>query len=917
VNPPHRSSIHRPKESPALIFNPKRVNAERERLERRREKTEHWGWWGPYVSERQWGTVREDYSPYGTAWDYFPHDHARSRAYRWGEDGIAGVSDKDQLLCFALAMWNGKDPILKERLFGLTNGQGNHGEDVKEYYFYLDNLPSHAYMKMLYRYPLEAYPYDWLVGENARRTKNDPEFELFDTGIFAGNRFFDVFVEYAKAAPEDLSIRVTAVNRAAQTAALHLLPTLWFRNTWSWSQGSDKPALRRDLPAPNLRNDLQLVIAEHQKLGQWNLYVADPACELLFTENETNYQRLYGAPNPVPFVKDGINDYVVHGNRDAVNPQQSGTKAAVRVVRELAPGESFTLGLRLVKGEAASPFSGFDDLFERRRIEADEFYADVLGAVNDDDRRSIARQALAGMLWSKQFYYYVVQEWLDGDPAMPPPPAERKRGRNADWSFFHAEDVLSMPDTWEYPWFAAWDTAFHCVVLAMLDPDYAKKQLTLMTREWYMHPNGQVPAYEWAFGDVNPPLFAWAAMRVYQIEGRRTGRYDKLFLERVFQKLLLTFTWWVNRKDAEGNNIFQGGFLGLDNIGVFDRDMTLPQGINLDQADGTAWMAIFSSNMLAIALELAKDEPAYEDIASKFFAHFLYIAKAMNDVVGDGLWDQADGFYYDALRGNGQSIPMRVRSMVGLIPLVASSVSEGQAADALPDFMKRVHWFVENRPDLVQSIAYMERAGVELRYLLALVDGDKMIQLVRRMLDTNEFLSPYGLRSLSREHLEHPYTLDIEGNHYSIGYEPAESRTGTFGGNSNWRGPIWFPTNFLLIEALQKLHYYYGDDCKMELPSGSGSYATLWEIATNLSERLIAIFTRDASGRRAVFGGNETFQNDPLWRDYVPFYEYFHGDNGAGLGASHQTGWTALVAKLILQTAEYQGKHPFDLRPEG
>ncbi|MBV8284959.1 MAG: glucosidase, partial [Candidatus Eremiobacteraeota bacterium] len=594
------------------------MTAEGRRLEQRRNKTEHWGWWGPYVSERQWGTVREDYSPYGTAWEYFPHDHARSRAYRWGEDGIAGISDKDQLLCFAVGLWNGKDPIVKERLFGLTNSQGNHGEDVKEYYFYLDNLPSHAYMKMLYRYPHDAYPYDWLVAENGRRTKNDPEFELIDTGIFAGNRFFDVFVEYAKASPEDMAIRITAVNRAAQRATLHLLPTVWFRNTWSWRKGSYKPSLRRDVPARAPLDSAAPIVAEHEKLGEWRLFAGDAAAELLFTENETNYERLYGAVNPGPFVKDGINDYVVGGNAGAINPLQTGTKASARVVRELAPGESFVLRLRLLKGDAASPFAGFDELFETRRIEADEYYGDVLGIVEDDDRRSIARTALAGILWSKQFYYYVVQEWLDGDPAMPPPPPERKSGRNADWNFFHAEDVLSMPDNWEYPWFAAWDTAFHCVVLALVDPDFAKKQLMLMTREWYMHPNGQVPAYEWAFGDVNPPLFAWAAMRVYQIEGRRTGTHDTLFLERVFQKLLLTFTWWVNRKDACGNNIFQGGFLGLDNIGVFDRN-AMPQGFSLDQADGTAWMAIFSANMLAIAIELAGTLPAYEDIASKFF----------------------------------------------------------------------------------------------------------------------------------------------------------------------------------------------------------------------------------------------------------------------------------------------------------
>ena len=890
------------------------MNAERERLDKRRDKTEHWSWWGPYVSERQWGTVREDYSPYGTAWEYFPHDHARSRAYRWGEDGIAGISDLHQRLCFALTLWNGKDPILKERLFGLTNGQGNHGEDVKEYYFYLDNVPSHAYMKMLYRYPHEAYPYQWLVEENARRTKNDPEFELIDTGIFNGNRFFDAYVEYAKDSPEDILVRITAINSGDATAMLHLLPTLWFRNTWSWRNGSYKPSLRD--ASPSGVSELRTIGAQHQDLGDFRLYI-DGACDLLFTENETNYQRLYGAQNPAPYVKDGINDYVVAGNTGAINPERTGTKAAAHFVRELKPGETFSIRMRLAKREFSSdPFTGFDDTFEKRRIEADEFYRDVLNAPLDDDQRAVARQAFAGILWSKQFYYYVVQEWLDGDPAMPAPPASRKDGRNADWSFFHAADILSMPDTWEYPWFAAWDMAFHCVVLALVDPDHAKKQLNLLMREWYMHPNGQLPAYEWAFGDVNPPIMAWAAMRVYQIEARRTGREDRLFLERVFQKLLLSFTWWVNRKDAEGNNIFQGGFLGLDNIGVFDRNMTLPAGVTLDQSDGTAWMAIFSANMLQIAIELAMRDAGYEEIASKFFVHFLYIAKAMNQA-DEGLWDETDGFYYDALRRDGKSIRLRVRSLVGLLPLVACAVSEGKILTSLPDLAKRVRWFVQNRPDLVEMLAYMEQAGVGERYLLALVDGDKMLRLLRRMLDPGEFLSPYGIRSLSRVHLEHPYTLDVAGHHFSIDYEPAESRSGTFGGNSNWRGPVWFPPNFLLIEALQKLHYYFGDDFKVEMPAGSGNYATLWEVATDLSERLVRIFTRDASGRRAVFGGNATFQNDPLWRDNIPFYEYFHGDNGAGLGASHQTGWTAVVTKLILQNAEYQGKRPLDTRPQG
>jgi hypothetical protein len=887
------------------------LNAERARLEQRRLKREDWARWGPYLSERQWGTVREDYSPNGTAWDYFPHDHARSRAYRWGEDGIAGISDDRQLLCLAMSCWNGNDPILKERLFGLTNGEGNHGEDVKEYYFYLDNVPSHAYMKMLYRYPQREYPYSWLLEENRRRTKTDPEFELIDTGIFDGDRFFDIVVEYAKAAPYDILVRVCAINQGPEAATLHLLPTLWFRNTWSWKNGSYKPILQSEethLPT------IGVLVADHERIGRYRLYFDRPD-EVLLTENESNYERLFGVANAGPYVKDGIDACVVGGRRDAVNPNATGTKAAAHYAIELQPHETKTIRLRLTnRTDLTEPFYDLDDLMEKRRIEADEFYADVADVPLSDDLRTIQRQAFAGILWNKQFYYYVVQEWLDGDPAMPPPPPQRKFGRNCAWTHLHSADVLSMPDTWEYPWFAQWDLAFHCVVLALLDPDFAKKQMMLLTREWYLHPSGELPAYEWAFGDVNPPLWAWAARRVYQIDAKISGVADALFLERVFQKLLLCFTWWVNRKDALGNNVFQGGFLGLDNIGVIDRDATLPPGVRLDQSDGTSWMGVFSGNMLAIALELARDLPAYEDIASKFFAHFLYIAKAVNEIGGDGLWDDADGFYYDFLHVPGQDpIPMRIHSLVGLIPMIASEVSERDAVVNLPDFMKRVGWFVKHRPDLTELIAYMEHGVVRERYLLALADRDKLVRLLRRMLDESEFLSPFGIRSVSRIHLEHPYVLAVGGIERSIGYEPAESQTGTFGGNSNWRGPIWFPINFLLIEALQKLHYYYGDDFKVEMPSGSGKYLTLWEVADDLSNRLISIFERDPSGRRAVFGGNQTFQNHPLWRDLIPFYEYFHGDNGAGLGASHQTGWTALVGKLILQRGEYAGqqKHPF------
>jgi hypothetical protein len=885
------------------------MNAERERLERRRQKIERWERWGPYVSERQWGTVREDYSPDGTAWDYFPHDHARSRAYRWGEDGIAGICDDHQLLCLAVSCWNGRDPILKERLFGLTNGEGNHGEDVKEYYFYLDNLPSHAYMKMLYRYPQGEFPYARLVAENRRRTRADPEFELIDTGVLDEDRFFDVVVVYAKNDPDDTFARITVTNQGPEPASLQLLPTLWFRNTWSWRRGSYKPSIRREeshIPG------VDLLVARHERLGDLRLYC--DAGETLFTENETNYERLFNAPNQSRYVKDGIHEYVVAGRRDAVNPQRTGTKAAIAYALELAPHESKVVRLRLTnRTDVAEPFTGLIDAMDKRRIEADEFYAGVVDVPASDDVRAIARQAFAGILWSKQFYYYVVREWIDGDPAMPPPPQQRRFGRNSNWKHLHAADVLSMPDTWEYPWFAEWDLAFHCVVLALLDPDYAKAQMELLTREWYLHPSGELPAYEWAFGDVNPPLWAWAARRVYQIEAKLRGSGDALFLERVFQRLLLTFTWWVNRKDAGGNNIFQGGFLGLDNIGVVDRDAVLAPGTRIDQSDGTSWMAVFSGNMLAIALELAVDRPAYEDIAGKFFAHFLSIAQAINEIGDGGLWDEADGFYYDFLHVDGRApTPLRVRSAVGLIALIASEVAEGDVLERLPAFAKQVRWFVRHRPDLTESIAYMERGGINQRYLLALADGDKLIRILRRMLDTGEFLGPNGIRSLSRVHLEHPFVLSIDGRENRIGYEPAESVSGTFGGNSNWRGPIWFPLNFLLIEALQKLHYYYGDDFKIEMPAGSNSYSTLWEVASDLSQRLISIFERDAAGRRPVFGGNEAFQTNPLWRDLIPFYEYFNGDDGNGLGASHQTGWTSLVGKLIIQRGEYAGrnKHP-------
>jgi len=886
------------------------VNAERRRLEKGREKA-LWHRWGPYLSERQWGTVREDYSPYGTAWEYFPHDHARSRAYRWGEDGIAGICDRYQLLCFSVALWNGRDPILKERLFGVTGPEGNHGEDVKEYYFFLDCLPSHAYMKMLYRYPQAEYPYAQLVEENRRRTRLDPEFELIDSGVLDGDRFFDVFVEYAKAAPDDILVRITVVNRGPQRAQLTLLPTIWFRNLWSWKAGIAKPSLEAEQAEP----DVAIVRATHEHLGTFRLY-CEEAEELLFTENETNTKRLFNLPDGAPHVKDGINDYIVAGDRSTVNPNQMGTKCAARYQLNLAPSETQIVRLRLSNRALGDPFDDFEKIFEQRIDETDEFYRDLTPFPVSDDERMVQRQAFAGILWSKQFYNYIIHDWLRGDPLQPSPPPERKHGRNSGWDHFYSDDVLAMPDTWEYPWFAAWDLAFHCVVLSLVDPEFAKIQLSLLTREYYMHPNGQIPAYEWAFDDVNPPVQAWAAYRVFKIERKQTGHGDLFFLERVFQKLLLNFTWWVNRKDVAGRNVFQGGFLGLDNVGIFDRSAPLPEGGRLDQADGTSWMGVFTLNMMAIALELALEMPVYEDIASKFFEHFLLIADAMNKIGGDedrGLWDDEDGFYYDYLHANGQVIPLQIRSLVGLTPLFAVETFDGTIRQKLPDLWKKIEWFVQNRPDLIENIAEMNVGGYGIHHILSIVDRDRLTLLLRRMLDENEFLSPYGIRSLSREHAAHPYSLMLDGREYRIDYEPAESATGLFGGNSNWRGPIWFPINFLIIESLQRYHYFYGDDFKVEMPTGSGRMMTLWEVSMELSHRLMRIFTRDADGRRAVFGGNEVFARSPLWRDYIPFYEYFHGDNGAGLGASHQTGWTALVAKLVQQCGEYcrQGKHPF------
>jgi hypothetical protein len=910
---------------------PRLQTTEDHRLEEARIRKKHWKRWGPYLSERQWGTVREDYSPGGTAWEFFPHDHARLRAYRWGEDGIGGISDRHQMICFAVTMWNGRDPILKERLFGLTGNQGNHGEDVKEQYFYLDSTPTHSYMKMLYKYPQAEFPYSALADENRRRGRGAPEFELADTGAFHESRYFDVFVEYAKCDEEDILIRITAANRGPEEATLHLLPTVWFRNTWSWGRDLRRPIAR---PSANVGGSVCTELQHWQYGKRWLLCAGTP--EMLFTENETNNARLFGGRNRTPYVKDAFHEYVVHGNKYAVNPQRTGTKVAAYYVLHLAPGQSETIKSRLTdidplaglgpdserSGAITSPGhsdraegvpatddfgNGFDQMFAARLKEADEFYASRIRKELGVDAKNVMRQALSGMLWSKQFYHYDVRTWLEGDPASPPPPKERWKGRNKDWTHLYNDDVVSMPDKWEYPWYAAWDLAFHCIPLALIDPDFAKDQLVLLLREWYMHPNGQLPAYEWAFGDVNPPVHAWAAWRVYKIDRRVRGVADRGFLEKVFHKLLLNFTWWVNRKDPHGMNIFQGGFLGLDNIGVFDRSAPLPTGGHLEQSDGTSWMGMFCLNMLAIALELAKEDPAYEDVASKFFEHFVHIAQAMNDIGSGGisLWNDQDGFYYDVLHlPSGEEHFLKVRSMVGLIPLFAVETLEPEIVDRLPGFKRRMQWFVDNHVDVPEHIEMTQRSTRGVRRLLSLVNRKQLKRVLARMLDETEFLSDYGVRALSRYHKDHPYEVHVNGQVSQVSYEPAESTTGLFGGNSNWRGPIWFPVNFLLVESLQKFHHYYGEDFLVECPTHSNKEMDLWQVAADISRRLTHIFLRGKDGRRPVSAEMELFQSDPHWKDLVLFHEYFHGDNGAGIGASHQTGWTGLVAKLIEQSGE-------------
>jgi hypothetical protein len=863
----------------------------------RREK--HWKRWGPYLSERAWGTVREDYSPYGNAWEYLPHDHARSRAYRWNEDGLAGICDRHQLICFALSFWNERDPILKERLFGLTGYEGNHGEDVKEYYFYLDSTPTHSYMKYLYKYPHAPFPYSQLLEENRHRGKDEPEFELLDTGVFDEDRYFDIFVEYAKGDVEDIFIKISVSNRGPETACLRVLPTIWFRNTWGGD--STRPVMRQVAGAIELN---------HPSSGKRWLY-CEGSPELLFTENETNFKRLFGVGNRSKCVKDGINDYIVRGVKEAVAAESSGTKAAAHYQLEIGAGETAIVRLRFsdidFSGVAEAAFEGFDDLLSTRKTEADAFYATVIPQDLSSDAQSVMRQGFAGMLWSKQFYHYVIKEWLEGDPGNPPPPPERLGGRNKEWPHLYNADVISMPDKWEYPWYAAWDLAFHCVALALVDSDFAKEQLVLLLREWYMHPSGQLPAYEWGLGDVNPPVHAWAAWRVYKIDKKRTGKGDRAFLERIFHKLLLNFTWWVNRKDPDGMNIFQGGFLGLDNIGLFDRSAPLPTGGHLEQSDGTSWMGMYCLNMLAIALELAKEDPAYEDVASKFFEHFVNIAHAMNDMGSGGrsLWDEGDGFYYDVLElPNGEEHFMKIRSMVGLIPLFAVETLEPEIVDRLPGFKRRMQWFMDNHTDVLDHIETTERSARGVRRLLSLVNRKRLRRVLSHMLDETEFLSPHGVRALSRYHLEHPYEVTVDGHVNRVQYEPAESTTGLFGGNSNWRGPIWFPVNYLLIESLQKFHHYFGEDFKVECPTGSARECDLWQVAAEISRRLVRVFARGEDGRRPVYGGTEIFQKDPHWKDLILFYEFFHGDNGAGIGASHQTGWTGLVAKLIEQSGE-------------
>ena len=880
---------------------------EQKRLNEAREKGVPWKKWGPYLSERQWGTVREDYSQDGNAWDYFSHDQSRSRAYRWGEDGLAGISDDKQQLCFAVALWNGRDPILKERLFGLTNSEGNHGEDVKEYYFYVDSTPTHSYMKYLYKYPQQEFPYSDLVETNRRRSREEFEYELMDTGVFDQDRYFDVFVEYAKADPEDLLIRITVHNRGSETATIHLLPTLWFRNTWTWEKDAIKPALRQGPDGA--------VIASHEKLGE-RAFFCEGSPELLFTENESNSSRLWGQPNPSPYVKDAFHNYVVSGNQEAANPKRTGTKAAAHYRLEVPAGGSKTVRLRLAARSFADPFRSFDETFAMRVSDADEFYQRITPPSLNEDERRVHRQGLAGMLWSKQYYFFDLDRWLDEHHAHPLMGETHRNVRNTQWFHMLNSDVISMPDKWEYPWYAAWDLAFHTLALSLVDFDFAKEQLLLMLRSLYAHPSGQIPAYEWNFSDVNPPVHAWATLFLFNIE-KELGRTDMQFLERSFQSLMLNFNWWVNRKDPEGKNVFAGGFLGLDNIGVFDRSAQLPTGGHLDQADGTAWMAFYCQNMFEIALILADSDPIYDEIAYRFLEHFVWITYAMDRIGGhhDEMWDGKDGFFYDVLHlPNGDAMRLKVRSMVGLLPLCASTTIEPGVVKRHPRMMDLVQLFTKRHPELLEHIApgdsrFLGHGG---RRLLSACNKEKIERILAYMLDEKEFLGPYGVRSLSRYHLEHPFVFDIAGQQYKVQYLPAESNNGMFGGNSNWRGPVWMPVNALLIRALLNLYQFYGDEFKVECPTGSGKYMTLFEVSKEIGGRLSRMFLRDPSGNRPVYGGTKKFQDDPHWKDYILFYEYFHGDNGAGLGASHQTGWTGVIARSLDVFARLQPADTLD-----
>jgi len=865
------------------------MNPEQERLD-----LPLWKKWGPYVSDRQWGTVREDYSANGVAWESVTHDMARSKAFRWGEEGIGGICDEHQFLCFALSFWNKKDPILKERYFGLTGNQGNHGEDVKEYYYYLDSTPSHAYMKMLYKYPQMPFPYQQLIDENNRRGKMETEYELIDTGIFNEDHYFDIFIEYAKNDPEDILIKISICNRSPEDASLHVLPTLWFRNTWDWGYDPYKPALAA--------SGSGTVHIRHENHGDYFFYCKDNP-EWLFTDNETNVKKLYSAENKTGFFKDGVNNYIIHGESSAVNPEKKGTKAAANFNVLIKGGQTKIITLRLTNTRNNSPFADFDAIFDLRKKEADIFYDSLQDGIKSTDARNVQRQAYAGLLWSKQFYYFNIHQWLTGDPSQPPPPHERHAGRNHEWKHLTNADIISMPDKWEYPWYAAWDLCFHAVAFMPIDPGFARSQLLLLTREWYMHPNGQLPAYEWAFSDVNPPVHAWAAWRVYRGEQRfHQVPGNREFLEAIFHKLLLNFTWWVNRKDDNGNNLFEGGFLGLDNIGAFDRNMELPPGIRLAQSDGTSWMAMYSLNMMRIALELAKENHVYQDMATKFFEHFLYIAEAMwrKGPRKEGLWDNEDEFYYDMLyTDDGRSLRLKLRSMVGLIPMFAVEVLEDDIFLQQKEFVSRLNWFLNHRPDLASLVSRWNEKSVGEKHLLSVLRGTRLTKILVRMLDESEFLSPYGIRALSKSHEESPFRVELSTGTFSVHYTPAEGDSTMFGGNSNWRGPIWMPMNYLILESIRRFYQYYGDDFKVEFPSGSGKLFTLYEIFIELVKRMNQIFLRDENGRRAVFGENEKMQTDPHFKDYILFYEYFHGDTGRGVGASHQTGWTALIARML------------------